>query len=78
MLSSFVFKDSQQQHYLLRNMIIERHVRSDLSLPDARANQLLFQDFALYFTFLPAISIQEQEQQDNYPTRFEKQYIACN
>ena len=34
-LLSFVFKDSQQQHRLPRNMIIECHVRSDLSLPGA-------------------------------------------
>ena len=40
MVLSFVFKDSQQQHCLLQNMIIECHVRSDLSLPSARANQI--------------------------------------
>ena len=39
-LLSFVFKDSQQQHCLLRNIIIECHVQSDLSLPGARANQI--------------------------------------
>ena len=56
MLLSFVFKDSQQQHCLLQNMIIECHVRSDLSLPGARANQIaissfcpLFHFFAIYF-----------------------------
>ena len=50
MLSSFVFKDSQQQHCLLRNMIIECHVRSDLSLPGARANQIAISEvFARYF-----------------------------
>ena len=58
MLSSFVFKDSQQQHCLLPNMIIECHVRSDLSLPGARANQIAISSFcplfhfsARYFTF---------------------------
>ena len=57
MLLLFVFKDSQQQHCLLRNMIIECHVRSDLSLPGATANQVaissfcsLFHFFAHYFT----------------------------
>ena len=62
-LLSFVFKDSQQQHCLLRNMIIECHVRSNLSLPGARANQIAISSFcplfhfsARYFTFLPAIS----------------------
>ena len=62
MLSSFVFKDSQQQHCLLLNMIIECHVRSDLSLPGARANQIAISSFCLlfhfsarYFTFLHAI-----------------------
>ena len=49
MLLSFVFKDSQQQHCLLRNMIIECHVRSDLSLPGARANQIAVSSFARYF-----------------------------
>ena len=72
MLSSFVFKDSQQQHCLLRKMIIECHVRSDLSLPGARANQIaissfcpLFQFSARYFTFLPAISIRTARQLAN-------------
>ena len=56
MLLSFVFKDSQQQQCFLRNMIIECHVRTDLSLPGARANQIaislfcpLFHLFALHF-----------------------------
>ena len=49
MLLSFVFKDSQQQHCLLRNMIIKYHVRSDLSLPGAEPIKLLFQVFARYF-----------------------------
>ena len=55
---SIVFKDSQQQHCLLRNMIIECHVRSNLSLPGASANQTaisslcpLFHFSARYFTF---------------------------
>ena len=71
MLLSFVFKDSQQQHCLLRNMIIECHVRSDLSLPGARANQIAISSFcplfhfsASYFTFLPAISIRTTNQSD--------------
>ena len=62
MLLSFVFKDSQQQHCLLRNMIIECHVRSNSSLPGARANQIAISSFcplfhfsARYFTFLSAI-----------------------
>ena len=64
MLLSFVFKDSQQQHCLLENMIIECHVRSELSLPDARADQPavssfcpLFHFSVPHFTFLPAFSI---------------------
>ena len=57
MLLSFVFKDSQQQHCLLRNMVIECHVRSDLSCPAQEPIKLLFQVFARYFTFLPAISL---------------------
>ena len=64
MLTSFVFKDSQQPHCLLRNMIIEYHVRSNLSLAGARANRIvisrfcpLFRFFARYFTFLLAISL---------------------
>ena len=68
-LLSFVFKDSQQQHCLLRNMIIECHVRSDLSLPGARTNQIAISSFcplfhfsARYFTFLPAISIRTARQ----------------
>ena len=44
-LLSFVFKDSQQQHCLLRNMLIECHVRSNLSLPGARANQIAISSF---------------------------------
>ena len=48
-LLSFVFKDSQQQHYLLPNMIMECHVRSDLSLPSARANQIDISSFCLLF-----------------------------
>ena len=51
MLSSFVFKDSQQQHCLLRNMIIECHVRSDLSLPGAIANQIAISSFCPLFHF---------------------------
>ena len=51
MLLSFVFKDSQQQHCLLRNMIIECHVQSDLSLPDARANQIAISSFCPLFHF---------------------------
>ena len=50
MLLSFVFKNSQQQHCLLRNTIIGCHVRSDLSMPGARANEFLFQVFAHYFS----------------------------
>ena len=50
MLLSFLFKDSQQQHCLLRNMIIECHVRSDLSCPAQEPTKLLFQ-------VLPAISL---------------------
>ena len=59
MLLSFVFKDFQQQHEhcLLRNMIIECHVRSDLSRPAQEPIKLLFQVFDRYFTFLPAISL---------------------
>ena len=64
MLSSFVFKDSQQQHCLLRNMTIECHVRSDLALPGTRANQIAISSFCplfyfsvRYFTFQPTISI---------------------
>ena len=71
-LLSFVFKDSQQQHCLLRNMMIKCHVRSDLSLPDARANQIAISSFcplfhfsARYFTFLPAISIRTARQLTN-------------
>ena len=55
MLLSFVFKDSQQEHCLLRNMIIECHLRSDLSLQEPI--KLLFEVFARYFTFLLAISL---------------------
>ena len=51
MLLSFVFKDSQQQHCLLRNMIIECHVRSDLSLHGARANQIAISSFCPLFHF---------------------------
>ena len=50
-LLSFVFKDSQQQHCLLRNMIIECHFRSDLSLPGARANQIAISNFCPLFHF---------------------------
>ena len=50
MLLSFVFKDFQQQHCLLRNMIIECHVQSDLSRPAQEPIKLLFQ-------VLPAISL---------------------
>ena len=57
MLLSFDFKDFQQQHCLLRNMIIECHVRSDLSRPAQEPIKLLFQVFARNFTFLPAISL---------------------
>ena len=57
MVSSFVFRDFQQQHCLLRNMIIECHVRSDLSRQAQEPIKLLFQVFARYFTFLPAISL---------------------
>ena len=49
MLLSFVFQDSQQQHCLLREMIIKCHIRSDLSLPGARANQIVIKVFAGYF-----------------------------
>ena len=69
MLLSFVFKDSQPQHCLLLNMIIECRVRSDLSLPGARANQIaisgfcpLFHFSARYFTSLRAISIRTARQ----------------
>ena len=72
MLLSFVFKDGQQQHCLLRNMIIECHAQSDLSLPGARANQIAISSFcplfhfsARYFTFLPAISIRTARQLTN-------------
>ena len=72
MLLSFVFKDSQQQHCLLQNIIIEYHVRSDLSLPGARANQIAISSFcplfhfsARYFTFLPAISVRIARQLTN-------------
>ena len=51
MLLSFVFKDSQQQHCLLRNMIIECHVRSNLSLLGARANQIAISSFCPLFHF---------------------------
>ena len=51
MLLSFVFKDSQQQHCLLRNMIIICHARSDLSLPGARANQIVISSFCPLFHF---------------------------
>ena len=47
MLSSFVFKDSQQQHCLLRNTIIECHVPSDLSLPGAARSEFVTDDSAL-------------------------------
>ena len=46
-LLSFAFKDGQQQHCLLRNMIIECHVRSDLRKSQSNC----------YFKFLPAISL---------------------
>ena len=49
MLLSFVFKDFQQQHCLLQNMIIECHVRSDLSHPAQEPIKLLFHFFARYF-----------------------------
>ena len=49
MLLSFVFKDSQQQHCLLRNMVIECHVPSDLSCLAQEPIKLLFQVFARYF-----------------------------
>ena len=72
MLLSFVFKDSQQQHCLLRNMIIECHARSDLSLTGATANQIAISSFcplfhfsARYFTFLPTISIRTARQLAN-------------
>ena len=48
---SFVFKDSQQQHCSLRNMIIECHDRSDLSQPGARANQIAISSFCPLFHF---------------------------
>ena len=51
MLLSFVFKESQQQHCLLRNMIIKCHVRSNLSLPGARANQIAISSFCPLFHF---------------------------
>ena len=51
MLLSFVFKDSRQQHCLLRNMIIECHVRSNLSLLGARANQIAISSFCPLFHF---------------------------
>ena len=51
MLLSFVFKDSQQQHRLLRNMIIECHVRSDLSSPGARDSQIAISSFCPLFHF---------------------------
>ena len=51
MLLSFVFKDSQQQHCLLRNVIIECHVRSDLPLQGARANQIAISSFCPLFHF---------------------------
>ena len=65
MLLSFVFKDSQQQYCLLRNMIIECHVRSNLSLPGARANQIAISSFCLLFHFLPAISIDKNSKTTN-------------
>ena len=64
MLLSLVFKDSQQQHCLLLNIVIECHGRSDLSLPSARTNQIAISSFyplfhfsARHFTSLRAISI---------------------
>ena len=82
MLLSFVFKDSQQQHCLLRNMIIECHVRSDLSLPAQEPIKLLFQVFARYFTFLPAISLFARYFNKNSKTinqsDLTKQCTACN
>ena len=72
-LSSFVFKDSEQQHCLLRNTIIKCHVPSDLSLPGARANQIAISSFcplfhfsARYFTFLPDISIRTARKLTNH------------
>ena len=50
-LLSFVFKDSQQQPCLLRNMIIECQVRSDLSLQGARANQIAISSVCRLFHF---------------------------
>ena len=51
MLLSFVVKDSQQQHCLLRNIIIECYVQSDLSLPSARTNQVAISSFCPLFHF---------------------------
>ena len=65
MLLSLIFKDSQQQHCLVRNMVIECYVRSDLSCPAQEPIKLLFQVFARYFTFLPAISIRTARQLTN-------------
>ena len=65
MLLSFVFKDSQQQHCLFRNMVIECHVQSDLSCPAQEPIKLPFQVFARYFTFLLTISIRTARQLTN-------------
>ena len=46
-----VFKNSQQQHCLLRNTIIGCHVRSDLSMPGARANEIAISSFCPLFHF---------------------------
>ena len=50
-LLSFVFKDSLQQHCLLRNMIIECHVRPKFVIARRKSQS------NCYFKFLPAISL---------------------
>ena len=71
-LLSFVFKNSQEQHCLLRNTIIKCGVRSTLSLPGTRANQIavssfcpLFHFSARYLSFLSTISIRTARQLTN-------------
>ena len=51
MLLSFVFKNNLQQHCLLRSTIIGCHVRSDLSMLSARANDIVIS------SFFPTISL---------------------
>ena len=85
MLLPFVFKDSQQQQCLLRNMIIECHVRSDLSLPGVRANQIAISSFcplfhfsARYFTFFARYFNKNSKATNQSDLRNNAQHVISN